>query len=149
MGVCAITKQKMLDKYEALGFNKYFIIIGVLGWWWPEFYSMTRLVLILLDNYLDHNLQQLWFFFLQENDLLIGEFVFQSNQSRCWKESKDIPTSSHVCGEGSCTGKLGKYFLECYACCPMISSKTSLQKRPVFFGSFKHEKDVVCSCRVF
>ena len=57
MGVCAITKQKMLDKYEALGFNKYFIIIGVLGWWWPEFYSMTRL--ILLDNYLDHNLQQL------------------------------------------------------------------------------------------
>ena len=33
MGVCAITKQKMLDKYEALGFNKYFIIIGVLGWW--------------------------------------------------------------------------------------------------------------------
>ena len=46
-------------------------------------------------------------FFLQENDLLIGEFVFQSNQSRCWKESKDIPTSPHVCGEGSCTSKLG------------------------------------------
>ena len=42
---------------------------------------------------------------LQENDL-IGEFVFQSNQSRCWKESKDIPTATHVCGQGPCSSKL-------------------------------------------
>ena len=61
---------------------------------WPE---------IFLDHCVVHNLLQT--FNLQEDDLT-GEFVFQSNQSRCWKESKDISTTTHVCGEGPCSSKL-------------------------------------------